>query len=174
MKKHILISLALVLVSTLSLTAQTIQEKAKALAKPADCGVANYDAFKNSSFSLKDDVLKTDGNYQQVSKEIVKYAKGEKKLTIANVKADIKKLKNVSTSVKSLNDKAGKLAESGKKLSSSTGSVKPQSKLEAVKSNTNNSVKAVDMSRDILKNLSGKVNGDMGTLNGLLQKAVKK
>jgi alanyl-tRNA synthetase len=174
MKKLILSVFTIVLVGTLSLAAQTLQEKAKALLKPADCGVADYDAFKNSSFSLKEDVLKTDKNYELISNDITRYAKKDKKLTINNVKADIKKLKNVNTSIKSLNDKVTTLTESGKKLATNAASVKPANKVAAASSNTTNSVKAVDLSRDILKGLSGKVNGDMGTLTGLLAKAAKK
>jgi hypothetical protein len=173
MKKIFLTSIVLVLAGTLSLNSQTLQEKAKALIKPANCGVADYDAFKNSAFTLKDEVVKTDNNYEQVSKEIAKYAKGEKKLTIDNVKSDIKKVKNINASIKSLNTKVTKLSDTGKKLGTNASGVKPSNKIEAATSNTKNSVKAVDLSRDILKGISSKANGDMGTLNGLLKKAVK-
>ena len=174
MKKLLLALLVITLFGTFSAMAQSLQEKAKALVKPADCGVVDYDAFKNSSFLLKEEVLKTDKNYATVSNDITRYAKGERKLTVTSVKSDIKKVKSVSTSIKSLNDKANKLAESGKNLAANASKVSPASKIETIASNTKNSVKAVDLSREILKGLSTKANNDMGTLNTLLKKAVRR
>ena len=174
MKKLILTLFAIFLASSAFLMAQTLQEKARKLLKPTDIGVTEYDAFKNSSFSLKDEVLKTDKNYDQVSKDLIRYANGSKKLTLNNVNSDIKKVKNMKGSIKSLSDKASTLAESGKKLSTGVAGVKPASKIASATTNTNSSVKAVELSREILKGLSKKVDGDMGTLNGLLTKSIGK
>jgi hypothetical protein len=170
MKKLILTSFALAIAGTLSLMSQTLQQQATALKRPADCGVTDYDAFKNSSFTLKDDVAKTDKNYEQVSTDVAKYASSEKPLTIDNVKADIIKVKEVKTSVKTFDDKVTNLTETGKTLSSNVTSVKPITKVKPATTNTKDSVKAVDLSRDILKSLSTKVDVDLETLNGLLAK----
>jgi hypothetical protein len=170
MKKLILISFALAFAGTLSLKAQSLQEKSQALKRPSDCGVTDYDAFKNSSFTLKDDVSKTDKNYEQVSTDIAKYASSERPVTLDNVKADIVKVKDVKTSVKTFDDKVVKLSETGKTLSSNVTSVKPITKIKPATTNTKESVKAVDLSRDILKSLSSKVDVDLETLNGLLAK----
>jgi hypothetical protein len=170
MKKLILLTFALAMAGSLSLEAQSLQEKSQALKKPADCGVTDYDAFKNSSFTLKDDVSKTDKNYEQVSTDIAKYASSERPVTLENVKADIAKVKDVKTSVKTFDDKVVKLSETGKTLSSNVTSVKPITKIKPATSNTKDSVKAVDLSRDILKSLSSKVDVDLETLNGLLAK----
>jgi len=171
MKKLILASLTLALAGTLSLMAQSLQEQSQALKRPADCGVTDYDAFKNSSFILKDDVAKTDKNYEQVTTDIGKYATSEKEVTVDNVNADINKVKDVKNSVKTFDDKVVQLTETGKTLSSNVTSIKPITKIKPATTNTKDSVKAVDLSRDILKGLSTKVDADLETLNGLLVKA---
>ncbi len=170
MKKLILTSIALAFVATLSIMAQSLQQQATALKKPADCGVTDYDAFKNSSFTLKDDVAKTDKNYEQISTDVAKYASSEKPVTLDNVKADINKVKEVKTSLKTFDEKVANLSETGKTLSSNVTSVKPITKIKPATTNTKDSVKAVDLSRDILKSLASKVDVDLGTLNGLLAK----
>lgn len=174
MKKILVFAVVFLISGFMAINSQTLQEKAKALIKPADIGVADYDAFKNSSFSLKDEVLKTDKSYDQLSKEVVKYAKGGKKLTYKNVSSDLNKVKNIKTTVKALNDRVGSLAETGKKLSTGAAGVKPGNKVQQATTNTNTSLQAVDLSREILKGLTKKVDADMGTLTGLLSKAIGK
>jgi hypothetical protein len=169
MKKLILTSFALA-IAGISVMAQSLQEQATTLKRPADCGVTDYDAFKNSSFTLKDDVAKTDKNYERVSADVAKYASSEKPVTIDNVKADITMVKEVKTSVKTFDEKVTSLTETGKTLSSNVASVKPITKVKPATSNTKDSVKAVDLSRDILKSLSTKVDADLETLNALLAK----
>ena len=171
MKKVTFVFLALAFSFAHLVSAQTLQEQALALKKPADCGVVDYDAFKNSSFVLKDDVAKTDKNYEQVTTDIEKYASSEKAITVDNVKADISKVKEIKSSLKTFEDKIAKLTETGKTLSSNVTSVKPVTKIKPATTNTKDSVKAVDLSRDILKNLGTKVDTDLEKLNGLLVKA---
>jgi hypothetical protein len=168
--KKLLFTIALATAGTISIMAQTLQQQATALKKPADCGVTDYDAFKNSSFTLKDDVAKTDKNYETVSADIAKYASSEKPVTIDNVKADITKVKEVKTSLKTFDEKVVSLTETGKNLSSNVTKVKPITKVKPATTNTKDSVKAVDLSRDILKSLSSKVDVDMEKLNALLAK----
>jgi len=171
MKKLIYSALFLALAGTLSLTGQTLQEQAQTLKSPADCGVTDYDAFKNSSFTLKDDVTKTDKNYEEVTTDIAKYASSEKAVTVENVKADIAKVKSIKASLGTFDEKVASLTETGKTLSSNVTSIKPITKIKPATTNTKDSVKAVDLSRDILKSLSAKVDADIETLNGLLTKA---
>ncbi len=170
MKRLIFCFIALAFAGTLSVMAQTLQQQSTALKKPADCGVTDYDAFKNSSFTLKDDVAKTDKNYEQLSADIAKYASSERPVTVENVKGDINKVKDVKTSLKTFDEKVVSLTETGKTLSSNVTSVKPVTKIKPATTNTKDSVKAVDLSRDILKSLASKVDVDLETLNGLLAK----
>jgi hypothetical protein len=171
MKKHLLILISLAFAGLLPLMAQSLQQKAQNLKKPADCGVAAYDAFKNSSFSLKDAVAKSDKSYEAITKEIAKYSSKKKPATAENIKADIAKVNTMKTSLKNYDEKIVDLAESGKKLTTSLGSVKPINKIKSATSNTQKSIKAVDLSRQILTGLSSKTNKDLTLLNGLLAKA---
>ncbi|MCB9012796.1 MAG: hypothetical protein H6539_02015 [Bacteroidales bacterium] len=171
MKKQAFIFLAILSFTSVSLFAQTLQEQAKALPRPADCGVADYDAFKNSSFTLKDDVVKTDKNYEEVTTDIAKYSTSEKPVTVANVKSDISRVKSVKSSLQTFDDKVVKLTDDGKSLTENVTKVKPVTKIKPATSNTKDSVKAVDLSRDMLKELGTKVDADLETLNGLLSKA---
>jgi hypothetical protein len=171
MKKLILSTIALAIAGTFSVMAQTLQEQAATLKRPADCGVTDYDAFKNSSFTLKDDVARTDKNYSDVSTDIAKYSTSEKPVTVDNVKADISKVKAVKASLSTFDEKITSLTETGKTLSSNVTSVKPITKIKPATTNTKDSVKAVDLSRDIIKGLGTKVDADLTTLNGLLTKA---
>ena len=170
MKKLTLTTLALAVTCNFSLMSQTLQEQSSSLKRPADCGVTDYDAFKNSAFTLKDDVAKTDKNYEDVTTDIAKYATSEKAVTVANIKADINKVKDVKTSIKTFDEKVVSLSETGKTLSSNVTSVKPITKIKPATTNTKDSVKAVDLSRDILKGLSTKVDADLEKLNSLLEK----
>ena len=115
--------------------------------------------------------MKTDKNYEDVTTDIAKYASSEKPITIDNVKADIAKVKAVKTSLSTFDEKITSLSETGKQLSSNVTSIKPITKIKPATTNTKDSVKAVDLSRDVLKSLSTKVDADLETLNGLLNKA---
>jgi hypothetical protein len=171
MKKLFLSLFALILISSLSIFSQTLQERAQSLKRPGDCGVPDYDAFKNSSFTLKDDILKTDKNYSQVTNNVARYKSGERAVTVDSVKSDINKVKSMKTSLKTFDDKLVSLTEKGKELMNNVTKVKPVTKIKPATSNTKDSVKAVDISKELLKTLSGKVDADLTTLNGLLTKA---
>jgi len=51
------------------------------------CGITDYDEFKNSSFNLLHELLKTDDNYAKIKTDINGYAEGTRDVTVANVKA---------------------------------------------------------------------------------------
>ena len=171
MKKQLFFIIFLAFAGLLPLMAQSLQQKAQSLKKPSDCGVAAYDAFKNSSFGLKDELAKSDKTYEAISKEIAKYSTKKKPATAENIKADIAKVNTMKTNLKNYDEKIVNLAESGKKLSTSLGSVKPINKIKSATSNTQKSIKAVDLSRQLLTGLSSKTNKDLTLLNGLLSKA---
>jgi hypothetical protein len=171
MKKIFVIVSVLAVTACFSVSAQTAQQKAQNLKRPGDIGVAAYDAFKNSSFNLKDEVAKTDKNYQDIAKEIAKYSTKKKAPTADNIKADIAKVTGIKSSVKTLNDKVVNLAETGIKLTTGLPNVSPVNKIKKATANTQSSLKAIDLSRQMLSGLSSKTGSDLSTLNGLLSKA---
>jgi hypothetical protein len=80
-------------------------------------------------------------------------------------------VKSVKASIITFDEKVSALTEKGKTLVSNATKVKPVTKIKPATTNTKESVKAVDVSKELLKTLSGKVDTDLSTLTGLLQKA---
>jgi hypothetical protein len=168
MKKLSLLTLSLLVAFSSLSFGQTALEEAKSLQRPADCGVSDYDAFKNSSFTLKEDLVKTTTNYDKLTADISRYATGEKPVVIDSVKADISRVKQVKNSLKTFDDKLSSLSTEGQDLVNNATSVKPVTKIKPATTNTKSAIKAVDLSKSVLKELGTKVDSDIEKLNALL------
>jgi hypothetical protein len=149
---------------------QTTKEEAKKLARPADCGVSQYDDFKNSSFNLLSELLKTDTNYEKIKVDISGYVEGEKEVTIDGVKGDISRLKSLKGSLESMDERVASLTTDGNDLLENATKVKPVTKVKAATDNTKESLKAVDLSKKMIDEISGQVEEDIKSLTELLPK----
>lgn len=159
--------LYMLMLATLTVFSQSVVEESENLKKPADCGVEKYDSFKNAAFTLKDDLLKSTKNHAQLSEDIAKYETGEKEKTAINIAGDAAKMKQLKSSLASFDEKVNSLATEGKDLAENVSSVKPITKVKQASGNTKTSMKAVDLSRDLLKELKTNVDKDIETLNKL-------
>ena len=144
--------------------AQTPREDAKKLKRPKDCGISDYDAFKNSSFSLMAEVLKTDLNYEKIKTDMNGYLSGDQKPTVDGIAADMKRLKSLLKSIKVMDDRVVNLTKDGNDLLKNAKNVKPVTKAKPATSNTKSSLKAVDVSKGLMKELTTSVTGDIDTL----------
>jgi len=148
----------------LTTNGQTAREEAKKLERPKDCGVTDYDSFKNASFNLLGEVKKTDLNYEKVKTDIDGYLTGGKEATVDGVKADIKRMKAILKSMQAMDDRVLKLTTEGSDLLQNAKEVKPVTKVKAATSNTKTSIKAIDVSKDLMKEMTGTITGDLDKL----------
>ena len=147
---------------------QTAREQAKELDRPKDSGISDYDAFKNSSFKLLGELQKTDGNYETIKKDVAGYESGDRAVNIDNVKGDINRLKALKKNVESMDDRVKKLSAESEDLMANVSKVKPVTKVKAATSNTKKAVKAVDVSKAYMKEITTQVNSDLENLSGKL------
>jgi len=156
----------IVFVFSLTLTAngQTAREEAKKLQRPKDSGISDYDAFKNASFNLLGEVKKTDLNYEKVKTDIDGYLTGGKEATVDGAKSDINRMKALLKSIQNMDDRVKKLIAEGNDLMQNAKDVKPITKAKAASSNTKKSLKAVDVSKDLMKEMTVGLTGDLGKL----------
>ena len=159
-----LLSIIFVFSFVITSDAQTARDEAKKLKRPKDCGISDYDSFKNSSFKLLAEVLKTDVNYEQVKTDINGYLTGDQKPTVDGINADMKRLTAILKSIKVMDDRVANLTKDGNDLLKNAKSVKPVTKAKPASSNTKNSLKAVVASKDLMKELTTSVTGDVGAL----------
>ncbi len=150
---------------------QTKREEAKKLTRPKPCGVCQYDEFMNSSFDLKDQVLRTDIDYDKLTSDIEGYISGDKAISIDAIKSDISKVKRIKESLKTFDDRVVELTKDGNELLEDATKVKPVTKVKPATSNTKDSLKAVDISKGLLGELGEKVEEDVKKLEELLAKA---
>ena len=61
--KNMLFLLPLLIFLGVPVLSQTTSQEAKQLQRPKDSGVQDYDEFKNASFNLLQELIKTDDNY---------------------------------------------------------------------------------------------------------------
>ncbi len=149
---------------TLTTNGQTAREEAKKLERPKDCGISDYDSFKNASFGLLGEVKKTDLNYEKVKTDIDGYLTGGKEASVDGVKADINRMKAILKSIQDMDDRVKKLTAEGNDLAQNAKDVKPVTKVKAATSNTKTSLKAVDVSKDLMKEMTGTITGDLDKL----------
>ncbi len=161
-----LISLSLFL--SAPLFGQSTSEEAKKLQRPKDSGITDYDEFKNSSFNLLQELLKTDDNYAKIKTDINGYAEGTRDATVANIKGDYGKLKKLKKSTEVMDDKVKSLSSEGEELLKNASRVKPVTKVKAATSNTKKSIKAVDYSKSMMSEITTEVTEDMEMLSGKL------
>ncbi len=153
------------MLSTVIAVGQSTSEEAKMLKNPKDCGVSQYDDFKNSSFSLLSELLKTDANYGGLKADIAGFKSGEKEITIDAVKGDISKFKKLKKSLETMDEKVVTLTSEGNDLLKEATNVKPVTKVKAATDNTKESLKAVDYSKKMIGELTGQVSSDIEYLS---------
>jgi len=157
-----LISLLVILILSAAIAVgQTTSEEAKELQKPKDCGISQYDDFKNSSFGLLSELLKTDTNYEGLKMDIAGYKSGDKEITLDAVKGDISKFKKLKSSLESMDERVVALSDDGKGLLEDAKNVKPVTKMKAATNNTKKSIKAVDLSKAMIGELTSQVSSDL-------------
>ena len=147
---------------------QSTAEEAKKLKRPKDSGIKDYDEFKNSSFNLLQELLKTDDNYAKIKTDINGYADGTREVTVANVNGDYGKLKKLKKSTEVMDDKVKSLSSEGEELLKNASNVKPVTKVSAATKNTKKSIQAVDYSKSMMSEITTQVTEDMETLSGKL------
>ena len=103
--KSLLSVLVILMLSAAIAVGQTTAEEAKKLKNPKDCGVSQYDDFKNSSFKLLSELLKTNTNYEGLKADIAGFKSGEKAITLDAVKGDISKFKKLKKSLETMDEK---------------------------------------------------------------------
>lgn len=173
MKKITLSLLMILAVSAVTVFAQTTVEQAEELKKPVDCGVDQYDSFKNSAFDLKDDLLKSTKNHEQLSADIRLYETGEREKNTINLAGDAAKMRQLKNSMGDFDDRVNTLASEGKGLADNVAKVKPITKVKQATENTKKSMKAVDVSKSLLKELKTNVEKDLETLDKYLEEEKK-
>ena len=148
---------------------QSTKEDAKKHQRPKDSGIKEYDEFKNSSFNLLQELLKTDVNYETIKTDIAGYESGEREITIDNVKGDINRLKRLKKSTEVMDDRVKSLSAEGESLLKNAKDVKPVTKVKAATSNTKKSIQAVDYSKTMMTEITGQVVTDIETLSVKLE-----
>ena len=143
---------------------QTARIYALKFQRPKDCGLHDYDEFKNSSFDLLGEAIKTDINYEKLNADIQGNLSGEKEFNDSIANADISKLKTVLKLTQLMNDRVKKLTSGGNKLHENSSEIKPATTAKQATSNTKNSMKAVSASMDLLNELTAKVTEDIEAL----------
>ena len=144
---------------------QSTAEEAKKLQRPKDSGITDYDEFKNSSFNLLQELLKTDDNYAKIKTDINGYDEGTRDVTVANVKGDYGRLKKLKKSTEVMDDKVKSLSSEGEELLKNASRVKPVTKVKAATSNTKKSIQAVDYSKSMMSEITTQVTEDMEGLS---------
>lgn len=160
-KLSILFTFIFVLTTAFS---QSVVEDAEKLKKPVDCGVDQYDAFKNSAFDLKDDLMKSTKNHAQLSEDIEKYETGEREKNTINLAGDMAKMRQLKNSMGDFDDRVNTLATDGKNLAENVTKVRPVTRVKQATDNTKTSMRAVDLSRELLKELKVNVDKDLEKL----------
>jgi hypothetical protein len=163
--KQILFLFPVFLILASPVLSQSTSEEAKKLQRPKDSGVQDYDDFKNSSFNLLQELLKTDQNYATIKTDINGYAEGSRAVTVNNVNSDYGRLKKLKKSTEVMDDKVKSLSSEGEELLKNAAKVKPATKVKAVTSNTKKSVQAVDYSKSMMNEITAQVSTDMETLS---------
>ena len=163
--KSLLSVLLILMFSAAIAVGQTTSEEAKKLKNPKDCGVSQYDDFKNSSFKLLSELLKTDANYGGLKTDIAGYKSGEKAITIDAVKGDLGKFKKLKKSLETMDERVVALTSDGNDLLKDAKNVKPVTKVKAATDNTKDSLKAVDYSKKMIDELTGQVSSDIEYLS---------
>ena len=159
--KSLLSVLVIISLSAFIAAGQSTSEEAKKLKNPKDCGVAQYDDFKNSSFSLLSELLKTETNYDGLKADIAGFKNGEKEMTVENIKGDISKFKKLKKSLESMDERVISLTNDGNDLLKDATNVKPVTKVKAATDNTKKSMKAVDYSKKMVDELTVQVSSDI-------------
>jgi uncharacterized caspase-like protein len=144
---------------------QSTREEARKLKNPKDCGVSQYDDFKNSSFKLLSELINTDSNYEGLKTDIAGYKNGGKAITIDAVKGDISKFKKLKKSLETMDERVVALTNDGNDLLKEAKNVKPVTKVKAATDNTKKSLKAVDYSKKMIDELAGQVSSDIEYLS---------
>jgi len=146
------------------ISGQTAREEAQKLERPKDCGVSRYDDFKNSSFNLLADILKTDLNYEKLKIDIGGYLSGGKDTTVSGVNTDVNKLKAILKAVKAMDDRVKKLVADGNELLQNAADIKPVTAANQASSNPKTSMKAVELSDKLMHEITNTVSRDIEVL----------
>jgi len=77
---------------------------------------------------------------------------------------DVSSMKAILKSIQAMDDRVKKLTGEGNDLLQNAKDVKPVTKVKAASSNTKTSIKAVDVSKDLMKEMTGTITGDLENL----------
>jgi len=166
--KQILFLVPVFLLLSAPIFSQSTSEEAKKLQRPKDSGIKDYDEFKNSSFNLLQELLKTNDNYETIKADVNGYAEGSRDVTVNNVKGDYGRLKKLKKSTEVMDDKVKSLSSEGEELLKNASKVKPVTKVKAATGNTKKSIKAVDYSKSMMNEITAQVASDMENLSAKL------
>jgi seryl-tRNA synthetase len=148
MKKYIRTVLVMVC-AALSLNAMAQEEKA--LKRPDNISVSNFDDFKNNAFDILEQSSKLKQDVTTLDTEIKNYAGVMSTLSAEKLKKDYNALRDMKRTSQTLTEKISELDNQGKDLLSSAKDVSPKTKSMGATSNTNKSVKGLDSAK---KNLN--------------------
>jgi hypothetical protein len=116
--------------------------------RPENIGVSDFDGFKNNSFDILDESTKLKQDATQIDKEIKGGAAGVlSSLSVEKLRQDYKALTGISKSSQALVEKMGDLDNQGKQLLTNAKNVNPRTKSPVATSNTNKSIKGLEMAR---------------------------
>ena len=166
--KSLLFLLPLMMFLAAPVLSQSTKEEAKKLQRPKDSGIKDYDEFKNSSFNLLQELLRTDENYEKIKVDVDGYASGKRDAIVSNLKGDYGRLKQLQKSTKVMDDRVKSLSSEGEELLKNASKVKPVTKVKAATSNTKKSIQAVDHSKTMMTEISSNVTTDMKTISDKL------
>jgi hypothetical protein len=159
--------LILITASSLVLVAsgQTARVNAQKFQRPEDCGLHDYDEFKNSSFNLLGEALKADLNYQKLKAGIQDNFSGEKEFNDSLSNSNLDQLRAMLRSARLMNDRIKILIPDGNELFENVSRIKPETTAKQATSNTKNSMKAVHISGDLLSELTDNLTKDIEALS---------
>jgi len=164
-----LFSILVVTILSFSLVlGQSTREEAKKLQKPKDSGITDYDAFKNSSFGLLSELIKTDENYEKTKANVSGYLEGGQEYSVDQVKTDIGEFKKLKKSLENMDERVISLTKEGNDLLQNASNVKPVTKVKAATSNTKKALQAVDLSKSMISEITEGVVGDITKLSSLI------
>lgn len=131
---------------------------------PGDMGVDQFDAFKNNSFNIMNESIKTDKDITTLDNQVKSYSGSITNTSIDNLRADYKAVLDLSKVKKNLVDKIGQLDNQGKEVITAAKSFTPKLKSVTAVNNTNKAVQALDFSRKKLTNSGALLKADADLL----------
>ncbi|MCK5538033.1 MAG: hypothetical protein KAI79_14505, partial [Bacteroidales bacterium] len=166
--KKIIVIMAITL-PLLSVVEMQAQKKPKPLVKPKDIGLSEFDAFKNNSFTIYSKTKRIEADAKLLDKDIKAYSADLEKVSIEKLKKDYKAVKSLQKQIPTLDDKIEKVYPQSEALLKKAKNVTPKQKSLGAVGNTNKSVKALNESKQNMKDITALLKED----NQILLNALK-